>query len=90
MNAVRLNTIIASEVILNKTSRRNTVFQQQQQQKRIFIASRRKKWLWKEFDTARRARSKSGFRVRLTRVSHSPRKRAQRSVLGTFFFCPRY
>ena len=27
MNAVRLNTIIASEVILNKTSRRNTVFQ---------------------------------------------------------------
>ena len=51
--AVRLNTIIASEVILNKTSRRNTVFQK----KRILIASRRKKWLLKEFNTARRERS---------------------------------
>ena len=52
--AVRLNTIIASEVILNKTSRRNTVFQKKE---RILIANRRKKWLLKEFDTARRERS---------------------------------
>ena len=56
INAVRLHTIIASEVILNKTSRRNTVLQKKE---RILIASRRKKWLWKEFDTARR----DGLRV---------------------------
>ena len=58
--------------------RRNTVFniQKKKREKRILIASRRKKWLWKEFDTtARRERSKRGFRVRLTRVSHSLRKR---------------
>jgi hypothetical protein len=34
MNAVRLNTIIASEVILNKTSRRNTVFQKKKKKKK--------------------------------------------------------
>ena len=72
-NAARLSTIIASEVILPKTSRRNTVFQKKE--KRILIASRRKKWLSKKFDTAWRERSNNGFRVRLTRVSHSLRKR---------------
>ena len=74
-NAMPLNTITAPKVIQNKTSRRNIVFLRKRGEERILIASRRKKWLWKEFDTARRARSKSGFRVRLTRVSHSPRKR---------------
>ena len=69
--SVKYNNCAKSDI--NKTSRRNTVFSKK---KRILIASRRKKWLWKEFDTtARRERSKSGFRVRLTRVSHSLRKR---------------
>jgi len=70
-----LNTITAPKVILNKTSRRNTVFLRKRGEERILIASRRKKWLWKEFDTAWRERSNNGFRVRLTRVSHSLRKR---------------
>ncbi len=71
--SVKYNNCAKSD-INNKTSRRNTVFFKKK--KGILIASRRKKWLWKEFDTtARRARSKKGFRVRLTRVSHSPRKR---------------
>ena len=68
------NTVTAPKVIQIKTSRRN-VFLRKRGEERILIASRRKKWLWKEFDTAWRERSKSGFRVRLTRVSHSLRKR---------------
>ncbi len=56
-NAVRLNTIIASRVILNKTSRRNTVFF-------FFFFKEKNSYCEKEFDTAR-ARSKSGFRVML-------------------------
>ena len=59
-NVVPLNTVIVPpKVILNKTSRHNTVL------KNLIISSRRKKRLWKEFDTA-------WFRIRLTRVSHSP------------------
>ena len=55
--SVEYNNCAKSDI--NKTSRRNTVFSKK---KRILIASRRKKWLWKEFDTtARRERSKSGF-----------------------------
>ena len=72
--SVKYNNCAKSDI--NKTSRRNTVFKIFFKKKGILIASRRKKWLWKEFDTtARRERSKSGFRVRLTRVSHSLRKR---------------
>ena len=43
--------------------------------KNSYCESTQKKWLWKEFDTtARRGeRSKSGFRVMLTRVSYSAR-----------------
>jgi hypothetical protein len=54
--------------------RRNTVFKIKKKKKNL-IEGRRKKWLWKEFDTTRRERSKNGFRVMLTRVSHSLRKR---------------
>ena len=54
-----LNTITAPKVILNKTSRRNTVFLRKRGEKRILIASRRKIWLWKEFDTAWRERSQN-------------------------------
>ena len=70
--SVKYNNCAKSDI--NKTSRRNNVFKKKREG--ILIASSRKKWLWKEFDTtARRERSKSGFRVRLTRVSHSLRKR---------------
>ena len=51
--SVKYNNCAKSDI--NKTSRRNTVFQKKE--KRILIASRRKKWLLKEFDTARRERS---------------------------------
>ena len=57
--SVKYNNCAKSDI--NKTSRRNTVFSKKKK-KGILIASRRKKWLWKEFDTtARRERSKSGF-----------------------------
>jgi len=45
-----------------------------ERERRILIASCSQKWLRKEFVTDKRERSNYGFRVRLTRVSHSLRK----------------